>query len=218
MKKTERGVFCIESRSDDDPSFEPTLRLLAEQLDFSILNRAVRRVGTRRDLAREIADWGNRSNLKYPVLWLTGHGSGGRFFVDDTAGNRNVDLQALIEIAEDGEYSWSGCLLHFGAYSTLATHGDECRDLLEKTDLEAISGYSKDVFWIPSLAFEMLYMQFLQRLLAISSSDKGVDQDVLADCRDQIFDSRMCSGLVDHLGFRLITRADFGLRAEGKKT
>ena len=211
MKKTRRGVFCIESRSDGDPSFEPVLRLLAGQLDFSILNAAVKRVVARRDLAIQIADWGNRSDFKYPVLWLTGHGSGGGFFVNDTAGNRRVDLQALIEIAEDGEFSWSGSLVHFGACSTLAIHGDECRDLLEKTGLEAISGYSKDVYWIPSLAFEMLYMQFLQHTMTSSASNEGVDEEVLAECRDRILDSRMCSGLVDHLGFRLITRADFGL-------
>lgn len=211
MRRTERGVFCIESRNDGDPSFEPALRLLAGQLDFSILNAAVKRVATRRDLARQIADWGNRSDFKYPVLWLTGHGSSGGFFVNDTAGNRRVDLRALIEIAEDGELPWSGSLLHFGACSTLATHGDEYRDLLEKTGLEAISGYSKDVYWIPSLAFEMLYMQFLQHAMASSASNEGVDEDVLAECRDRILDSRMCSGLVDHLGFRLITRADFDL-------
>ena len=212
-KKTERGVFCIESRSEDDPSFEHALRLLAGQLDFSILNAAVKRVTTRHDLAKQIASWANRSDYKYPVLWLAGHGNSGGFFVDDTAGNRRVDLQALIEIAEDGEFPWSGALLHFGACSTLSTHGDECRALLEKTGLEAVSGYSKDVYWIPSLAFEMLYMQFLQHALVNSASvtGTGIDEDVLVECRDRIFDSRMCSGLVDHLGFRLITRADFGL-------
>ena len=210
MKKTERGVFCIESRSEDDPSFEPALRLLAGQLDFSILNAAVRRVTTRRDFAKQIASWANGEDYKYPVLWLTGHGSSGGFFVDDTAGSRRVDLQALIEIAEESN-RWSGALLHFGACSTLSTHGDECRGLLEKTGLEAVSGYSKDVYWIPSLAFEMLYMQFLQHALVNSASITGIDEDVLVECRDRIFDSRMCSGLVDHLGFRLITRADFGL-------
>ena len=210
MKKTERGVYCIESRGDDDPSFEPSLRLLAKELDFSIPK--VKRVVTRRELARRIADWGKREDYKYPVLWLTGHGSKGGFFVDDpTAGNRRVDLQALTEIAQDGDFSWSGSLLHFGACSTLAAHDNEYRELLENSGLEAVSGYSKDIYWIPSLAFEMLYMQFLQEAMMGSDSEAGVDKDVLAECRDRILDSRMCFGLVDHLGFRLITRADFGL-------
>lgn len=212
MKRTERGVFCIESRGDGDPSFEPSLRLLAEQLDFSILNAAVRRVVTRKDLTRQVAEWGNREDYKYPVLWLTGHGSKGGFFVNDEAGNRRVELRSLIEIAQDGEFDWSGALLHFSACSTLNAHDDECRDLFEKSGVEAISGFSKDIYWIPSLAFEMLYMQFLQQALAHSASDEGANEDILAECRDRMFDSRMCSGLIDHLGFRLVTRADFGVR------
>ena len=211
MKKTERGVFCIESRDDSDPSFAPSLRLLAKQLDFSILTATVRRVETRRDLTSQVADWGNRADYKYPVLWLTGHGSKGGFFVDDKAGNKRIDLRSLMEIAEDGKFSWSGALLHFSACSTLNVRDDECRDLFEMSGVEAISGYSKDIYWIPSLAFEMLYMQFLQQALAHSASDEGIDQEILAQCHDRMFDSRMCSGLIDHLGFRLVTRADFGV-------
>ena len=211
MEGTERGVYCIESQDDGGPSFEPSLRLLAGQLDFSILGTAVKRVRTRRDLTRQIAEWGSRQDYKYPILWLSGHGSSGGFLVDDTAGNRRVDLRALIEIAEDGEFDWSGTILHFGACSTLATDDGDCRDLLDKTGLEAISGYSKDVYWTQSLAFEMLYMQFLQRELMVSTSTSGADEEALSECRDRIFDSRMCAGLVDHLGFRFITRADFRL-------
>ena len=212
MKKTERGLFCIESVEGVE-SFEPTLRLLSEHLDFSILPKGVRRVGTRRELTRAIEEWGNRDDFKYPLLWMWGHGSKEGFYVDDPngPGSSRLDLGTLADIAAGGSYDWSGCHVHFGACSTLAGNNDAYRSLLQQSGLQGISGYTKDVYWIPSLAFEMLYVQFLQDVM--SRSEGTLNEDTLAECRYRLFDSRMCSGLIDHLGFRLITRADFGLGA-----
>lgn len=209
MKRTERGVFCIESVEEFE-SFEPTLKLLSGQLDFPILNRPVR---TRRALTRAITEWGNRDNLKYPLLWMWGHGSKEGFYVDDPAGpgNSRLDLGTLADMAADGSFDWSGRHVHFGACSTLAGGDDAYRSLLQTSGLQGISGYTTDVYWIPSFAFEMLYMQLLQEAMTFRSSEGGLGEDILSQCRDQLFDSRMCSGLIDHLGFRLITRADFGL-------
>ena len=215
MKRTERGVFCIEAHDDGDPSFEPFLRLLSNACDFSILNAAVRKVKTRSDLTRQIDSWGTKenANFKYPVLWLTGHGRKGGFYVNDPrgAGHSRVDLRTLAEIAREcGGLAWSGCILHFSACSTLAAHDDDCRELLE-SGLQAISGYSKYVPWVSSLAFEMLYMRFLQEELTVSAFEDGIPANSLVRFRDRLFDSRMCSGLIDHLGFRIITRNDVGL-------
>ena len=216
MKKTERGVFCIETQGDGDPSFEPFLRLLAKECDFSILGAAIRQVKTRNDVTKQIDSWSTKenANLKYPILWLTGHGHKGGFYVNDPkgAGHSRVDLRTLAEIAsEHGGSAWSGCILHFSACSTLAAHDDDCRDLLENSGLQAISGYSKDVHWVTSLAFEMLYMRFLQDELTDRSSGSGILEDSVDQFRNRLLDSRMCSGLVDHLGFRIITRADVDL-------
>ena len=211
MEKAERGVFCIESVGQDE-SFEPTLALLRSknQLDFP---RIIKSVQTRRQLTKTIEEWGNRPNYKYPLLWMWGHGSRDGFYVDDPtgAGNSRLDLGTLADIATSGSYNWSGCFVHFGACSTLAGYDDAYRSLLQTSGLQGISGYSKDVDWIRSFAFEMLYMQFLQRAMTASWSKQGLDEETLAECRDRISDSRMCSGLIDHLGFRMVTRADFDL-------
>ena len=210
MKKTERGVFCIESVGADE-SFKPTLKLLARQLDFSILGNAVRSVRTRKDLTNSIRDWGGRPDYKYPILWMWGHGGRDGFYAEDSApGESRLDLGSLADIADD---NWYGCLVHFGSCSTLAGN-DACYSLLKASGLQGISGYSKDVDWIQSFAFEMLYMKFLQEVLIDREpyhSDGGISEESLAKCYERLFDSRMCSGLIDHLGFRMITRADVGL-------
>ena len=212
MERTKRGVFCIESVEGVE-SFEPTLRLLSKHLDFSILTKGVRRVRKRLELTKAIEEWGNRDDFKYPLLWMCGHGAKGGFYVDDPAGagHRRLDVHTLVDMAADSEYGgWARCHIHFGACSTLADDKD-ARSVLEKSGLQGVSGYTKDVYWIPSLAFEVLYVQFLQEAMQRSYSEGGLDGDTLAKCRDRLFDSRMCAGLIDHLGFRLITRADFGL-------
>lgn len=40
-------------------------------------------------------------------------------------------------------------------------------------------------------------------------SEEGINEDILVECRNRLLDSRMCSGLIDHLGFRMNARADF---------
>ena len=210
MKRTERGVVCVESFAEEEESFGPTLKFLSNLLDFSTLN--VKTVATRLQLTREIEDWGNRDDWKYPILWMSGHGTKGGFYVNDPTGpgQSRVDLGTLTDIARSG-YSWSGYLVHFGACSTLSGYGDATRDFLYNSGLAGVSGYSKDVDWIPSLAFEMLYIRFIQEAMEHSNSKKGIDEAILVECRNRLLDSRMCSGLIDHLGFRMITRADFDL-------
>ena len=212
MEKNERGVFCIESVGAVE-SFKPTLKLLADvnQLNFPILGNAVRSVRKRNDLMNSIREWGERPDYKYPILWMWGHGSRDGFYVEDSAlGDSRLDLGSLADIAGN---SWGGCLVHFASCSTLAGD-DACYRLLKESGLQGISGYSKDVYWIQSFAFEMLYMQFLQEVLIggpKSYPEGGIPEKSLAKCRERLFDSRMCSGLIDHLGFRMITRADAGL-------
>ena len=206
--------MCVESFTASEDSFGPTLKLLSNQLDFSTLK--MRTVETRRELTKAIEEWGNRDDWKYPVLWMSGHGTQDGFYVNDPTGpgHSRLDLGTLTDIAihsVHSAYRWSGYLIHFAACSTLSGHDDAVRDILDKSGLAGISGYSKVVEWIPSLAFEMLYMWFLQEAMMHSNSEEGIDEGILDECRNRLLDSRMCSGLIDHLGFRIITRADFGL-------
>ena len=208
MKELKRGIFCVESFTPEEESVGPTLRLLSSLLPFSMVK--VRKVETHIQLTKAIEEWSNWSNWNYPILWMSGHGRKHGFYVHDPAGpgNRSLDMGALTEIAAnspDERDRWSGCLVHFGACSTLSGSDDACREFLRESKLAGISGYSKAVDWIRSLSFEMLYIQFLQQTMM---DRNGIDEEVLDECRARLFDSRMCSGLIDHLGFRMITRTD----------
>lgn len=215
MNRSERGVFCVDCIADEILSFRPALELLAhkDQLDFPTLTyKAENRSG----LVRKIKVWSSRKDYKYPILWLAAHGSEGGFYTDDPkgAGFQRMDLGTLADIAMEGRYDWSGCIAHFGACSTLASNNDMYRNFFQETSVQAISGYSKDIPWIESLAFELIYIRVLQEVMTNNEeplyNNGGITSDIVDECRSRILDSRKCHGLIDALGFRMITASDFG--------
>ena len=126
--------------------------------------------------------------------------------VDDPkgAGFTRVDLRTISDVFEPFEVADS--VVHFGACSTLATDDDEMRKFVRTTGVAALSGYQKDVLWVESLAFELLYLTGLQQAMADSSSLTG---DLASTYRDRLYDSRKCRGLIDALGFKMVVSGDF---------
>lgn len=206
MKRTKRGVFCIEGEFDTEAlSFEPTLALLSDAgiCDFS---KIYRKVQSRGALVKSLEQWAARGDWKYPVLYLSFHGFEHGVHVDDPkgAGFTRVDLRTISDVFD--KYVVTDTVVHFGACSTLATDDAELGRFLRNTEVAALSGYQKDVPWIESLAFELLYLSGLQEAMA---SSERLDPELVARYRDTLYDSRKCHGLLDALGFRMVVPADF---------
>jgi len=53
-------------------------------------------------------------------------------------------------------------VIHFGACSVLNIHGLTVNRYLRESGAAAISGYAKEVGWVASSVFEMLYLAELQ--------------------------------------------------------
>ena len=208
MEKQKRGIFCIEYGVEEVLSFKPPLALLGKQLDFPIIFRTA---DARAKLVKDIKEWSDRSDDKYPALWLTGHGMIQSVYVDDRkgAGYNRLDLRSLADILESGPLT--GFLVHFSACSTMASSIDDYRHFFKATEVEAVSGYSKDIDWIESLAFEFLYMKQLQKAMkydVAGKKDGGITQEIVNDLHEALIDSRKCQGLIDALGFRMVTRKE----------
>ena len=204
MERTERGVFCIEGEFETTAlSFKPTLQLLSDICDFSKIYREVK---GRAKLVSNLKDWAERDDSKYPVLYLSFHGFERGVHVDDPkgAGFTRVDLRTIEDVF--GDYDVANTVVHFGACSTLATDESDLRKFLRGTDVALLSGYQKDVPWIESLAFELLYIRGLQE--AMEGSEE-MSSELMARYRDTLFDSRKCHGLIEALGFNMVVREDF---------
>ena len=204
MKRTERGVFCIEGVFDTEAlSFEPTLALLSDICDFS---KIYRQVNSRNALVNNLKQWAGRSDWKYPILYLSFHGFENGVHVDDPkgAGFTRVDLRTISDVFRG--YDVSDTVVHVGACSTLAMDDMEIGKFLRDTGVAVLSGYQKDVPWIESLAFELLYLTGMQR--AMVDSD-GVISNLAPEYRESLFDSRKCHGLLEALSFKMVVSADF---------
>ena len=199
----ERGIFCIEGEWGDEAlSFRPTLNLLSAVCGSPNLYRQVK---SRNGFFTALKEWAGRPNWKYPILYLSFHGFDRGVHVDDPkgAGFTRVDLGTISQVLDD--YHVKDSIVHIGACSTLADDG-EARRFQRGTKVAVLSGYQKDVPWVESLSFELLYFTGLQQAMAEST---GLIAEMAVQHRERLFDSRKCHGLFQVLGFRMVVSGDF---------
>lgn len=85
----------------------------------------------------------------------------------------------------------------------------EITDFLAATKVEAVSGYARDVGWMASLAFDLMYLDAL--LERNADTDEGVPAETASRCRDHLLHYCETKGFAESLGFRMVTKDDFGL-------
>lgn len=80
----------------------------------------------------------------------------------------------LKEIADVLEGKLNGIIVHFGSCSTLNTTEKNITDFINRTGCALISGYKKDVPYIDSSAFELLYFNVLNTYKTYTSIKKNI--------------------------------------------
>ena len=68
----------------------------------------------------------------------------------------------------------NGIIVHFGSCSTLNTTEKNITDFINRTGCALISGYKKDVPYIDSSAFELLYFNVLNTYKTYTSIKKNI--------------------------------------------
>jgi hypothetical protein len=178
------GVFCLEGQWDNDltdrSSVRPTLELL-ERLSF--LQFIHKNVATAGDLDYFLGRWTLRAYSAYSVGYLAMHGSPAAL---ELSHGNSVTLH---HIAQRLEGKCDGKRLYFGSCSVLNASEEQLRDFLEMTRAELICGYTKEVEWDESSAFDTV---LLSRLAY------GNERELL--------DKSHWTGLVEKLGFRIVYR------------
>jgi hypothetical protein len=64
----------------------------------------------------------------------------------------------LAEIADLARGAFKNKLVYFGSCKTLRAVDAQLQEFLKKTGAAAVAGYSKDVGWVESSAFELLFL------------------------------------------------------------
>ncbi|MCA1589197.1 MAG: hypothetical protein LC734_02165 [Acidobacteria bacterium] len=146
MGYRKRNIACLESmwdrRIEDRLNVLPTLQLISKTQDakFSHLT-----CNTREELRYNLNLLCRRS---YGVLYFAFHGSPGKIHL-------HRDKVTLTELAAMMNHRFANWIIHFGTCSTLRKPS-EVVYFVEQTGVSLVTGFTRDVDWIESSAFELL--------------------------------------------------------------
>ncbi len=132
----------------DRSSVQPALSIL-EELKLAKLTR--RHINREDDLVEELRKWGLKSNASYGVGYLALHGTPSSVYVR----SEKVPLRHLADRLADLDVDLTGRVLHMGSCAVLRRK-EGAQKLLDATGLSLITGYTKNVDWVESMAFDLL--------------------------------------------------------------
>lgn len=134
--------------TEDRLNVLPTLQLISktQETRFSHLT-----CNTREELKYNLNLLCKRN---YGVLYFAFHGSPGKIHL-------HRDKVTLTELAAMMNHRFANWVIHFGTCSTLRKPR-EVEYFVEKTNVALVTGFTRDVDWIESSAFELLLFKALQ--------------------------------------------------------
>jgi hypothetical protein len=163
-----------ERRTEDRLNVLPTLELVSKTLDakFSHLT-----CNTREELKYNLNLLCKRN---YGVLYFAFHGSPGKIHL-------HSDKVSLTDLAAMMNCRFANWIIHFGTCSTMRKPR-EVAYFAQSTNVALVTGFTKDVDWIESCAFELLLFKDFQMF----KSPKIIVRHILTKYPD----------LVESTGFR----------------
>jgi hypothetical protein len=172
----------LEGQWDDDlsdrTSVRPTLELLERLRVIQFIHKDV---ATQAELDHYLGRWTLRANAGYSVGYFAMHGTPAKLVL-----SRRSSV-TLHHIAQELDGRCSGRRLYFGSCRVLNASETTMRDFLNQTKAELICGYTKDVDWVESSAFDTVLLTHLAY---------GTQKELLAKPHWQ--------AVTQQLGFRII--------------
>jgi hypothetical protein len=184
MASRRSGIFCVEGpwgKLTDKSSVRPLLEILDGQNLMPFIHRDAANV---EELEHYLNTWTQKQFANFDLGYLAFHGDRGLAEI----GRKRYTLERL------GEFL-AGRLAgrtHFGACAILDVDRDEAREFLALTKARAICGYTNDVDWIESAAFDL---NLFQNVVGRPRIDTGFNRL-----------RRDHAGACDHLGLRAMWR------------
>ncbi|MFY1635579.1 DUF6642 family protein [Solwaraspora sp. WMMB335] len=150
------GVFCIEGQWHRDlnerGSVLPTLELLERLSRIRFIHRDA---ATPDELAYFLDRWLLRQYADYRVGFFAMHGEPTRLCLTE---RHQVDLD---DVADQMAGRCAGKRLYFGSCSVLRASDVRLREFLSTTGAALICGYTREVDWVESAAFETVLLDVL---------------------------------------------------------
>jgi hypothetical protein len=118
---------------------------------------ATRHINDPDDLAQALKQWGQRQHDGFNIGYVALHGSPATVHI----GRKSVDLGRLGESLPPATLMKKA--LHFGSCSVLDMTPRRRETLRKALGVKVISGFTTDIEWFESLAFELLLFEALTR-------------------------------------------------------
>ncbi len=152
------GVFCFEgdwgiegdwgNRLDDTKTVLPLLETAQRVLEMPFVHRAI---GTKGELDHYVGRWLENQHSRYTIGHFAFHGD------EDGLGlsQEDISLDDLALTISAAIGGAAGRIVYFDSCGVLADR-TTALDFMHKTQAEAVVGYSKNVTWMESAAFDLL--------------------------------------------------------------
>ena len=178
---TQRYIYCLEGNWNKHPHSNQSIRPILDLLfTFSKAKYIYRKCPTKEEFIKGLQAFTQKRYSNYTVLYIAYHGRKNRIYF----GKEYITLK---EIADVLEGKLNGKIVHLGSCSTLNTTERNITDFINRTGCSFVSGYKKDVPYIESSAFELLYFNILNTYRTYTAIKKNINNK--------------CSALVDILKF-----------------
>ena len=165
---THRHIYCIEGNWNAHPRSRQSIRPILDLLHDSCgIKYVYRRATTKAEFLEALRQYTFCRYDNYPILYICYHGQPNGICI-------GREFVTLAEIADVLEGCLTDCIIHFGSCSTLRVKRLVIDDFLTKTGAAIVTGYRRQVDFVDSSAWEMIWLQSLQRNL--SSQTKGLPQ------------------------------------------
>ncbi len=146
----DKGIFCLEGDWERDSLADHlSVRLGLDMLMTIRRDRLIHRnAATRGEFAYYLDKWATPEYDEFPLAYFSYHGGPGRLDLADR------DLLTLDQIAALVPGRLTDRVVFFGSCATMAVPDDDLKDFLERTGARAIVGYTENVGWAQSAAFD----------------------------------------------------------------
>lgn len=149
MRNALPGLFCIEGEYDEEiekrKSVLPILQVLEQQEALRFVHRSAHTVA---EFEHHLSRWTAQCR-HFDVVYLASHGSRDGLHLSDGC---DVSLERLASLVGK---AGKGAVIHFGSCAVLDRPDDDLKRFLSATGARAICGYTEEVSWLDSAAFDL---------------------------------------------------------------
>ncbi len=189
FKNSQNYIFCIESEFNNSLIEDSSSLNMLEQIrniyglkDFQFINR---KCATIEELTFYLKKISLKKYDKFSIIYFSLHGS--ENYIKLAKKGLTLD-----ELSVQVPNCFQNKLVHFSSCETINLTEHELKKFSKKTNVLAVSGYTKEVNFLESVALEMLYFDWCQHEKDIKKIEKTINESY--------------SGLVKRTGFKMYHR------------